>query len=225
MGGVPWRRGHPALNKATGYRDVPAADASTDLTVTENSYETHQSRRIPTATPRQGIINIHLERNGLVVGMLTVDDDDEIVLVSNRRDRDAPKSKASTISGKRKSVTVMKPNAGAVSAVASRRRHQGRTHHRCAADEKARTTASRRPQRRLQVSARKRDKRFPGKGAAEFEAKTVGVPDVRAREDGHFVQRLSDNISPGLVPGEGAAQGAPFTQALPARCSHAAALR
>ena len=100
-----------------------AADESTVLTVTENGY----GKRTKVGEYRlqhrggQGIINIKTsERNGLVVGMLTVDDDDEIVLVST--DGIVMRCEVKgirTIGRNTQGVTVMKPNAGAkVSAVA-----------------------------------------------------------------------------------------------------------
>ena len=100
-----------------------AADESTVLTVTENGY----GKRTKVGEYRlqhrggQGIINIKTsERNGLVVGMLTVDDDDEIVLVST--DGIVMRCEVigiRTIGRNTQGVTVMKPNAGAkVSAVA-----------------------------------------------------------------------------------------------------------
>ena len=100
-----------------------AADESTVLTVTENGY----GKRTKVGEYRlqhrggQGIINIKTsERNGLVVGMLTVDDDDEIVLVST--DGIVMRCEVKgirTIGRNTQGVTVMKPNADAkVSAVA-----------------------------------------------------------------------------------------------------------
>ena len=100
-----------------------AADESTVLTVTENGY----GKRTKVGEYRlqhrggSGIINIKTsERNGLVVGMLTVDDDDEIVLVST--DGIVMRCEVKgirTIGRNTQGVTVMKPNAGAkVSAVA-----------------------------------------------------------------------------------------------------------
>ncbi len=100
-----------------------AADESTVLTVTENGY----GKRTKVGEYRlqhrggQGIINIKTsERNGKVIGMLTVDDDDEIVLVST----DGIVMRCGvkgirTIGRNTQGVKVMTPRPGAkVSAVA-----------------------------------------------------------------------------------------------------------
>lgn len=100
-----------------------AHDDMTVLSVSENGY----GKRTQVGEYRlqhrggQGIINIKTtERNGNVVGMLTVDDRDEIVLVSTDGVviRTAVKD-IRTIGRNTQGVTVMKPNPGAkVSAVA-----------------------------------------------------------------------------------------------------------
>jgi len=100
-----------------------AADESTVLTVTENGY----GKRTKVGEYRlqhrggQGIINIKTsERNGKVIGMLTVDDNDEIVLVST----DGIVMRCGvrgirTIGRNTQGVKVMTPRPGAkVSAVA-----------------------------------------------------------------------------------------------------------
>lgn len=100
-----------------------AADESTVLTVTEHGF----GKRTKVGEYRlqhrggQGIINIKTsERNGAVVGMLTVDDDDEIVLVST----DGIVMRCGvkgirTIGRNTQGVKVMAPRPGArVSAVA-----------------------------------------------------------------------------------------------------------
>jgi len=100
-----------------------AADESTVLTVTEHGF----GKRTKVGEYRlqhrggQGIINIKTsERNGAVIGMLTVDDDDEIVLVST----DGIVMRCGvkgirTIGRNTQGVKVMSPRPGArVSAVA-----------------------------------------------------------------------------------------------------------
>ncbi|MFO7975573.1 MAG: DNA gyrase subunit A [Candidatus Hydrogenedentota bacterium] len=100
-----------------------AADESTVLTVTENGF----GKRTKVGEYRlqhrggQGIINIKAsERNGAVIAMLTVDDDDEIVLVST--DGIVMRCEVRgirTIGRNTQGVKVMSPRPGArVSAVA-----------------------------------------------------------------------------------------------------------
>jgi DNA gyrase subunit A len=100
-----------------------AHDDRTVLTVTENGY----GKRTQVGEYRlqhrggKGVINIKTtERNGMVVGMLTVDDDDEIVMVSTKgiviR---TPVEDIRTIGRNTQGVRVMRPGDDAtVSAVA-----------------------------------------------------------------------------------------------------------
>lgn len=100
-----------------------AADDQTVLSITENGFgkRTQVGEYRLQSRSGKGIINIKTnERNGNVVSMLTVDDDDEIMLISTDGNVIRVQvAEVRTIGRNTQGVTIMKPQPGAVvSAVA-----------------------------------------------------------------------------------------------------------